>query len=81
MRVFKRLFQWEKQVERRPRSYLLRILLVSFVSFMLLGFLFSRATSISSERNLSRALTELGVQEETRMESRINELETTRIKK
>ncbi|HCS79175.1 TPA: hypothetical protein DIV55_05560 [Patescibacteria group bacterium] len=81
MRVFKRLFQWEKQVERRPRSYLLRILLVSFVSFMLLGFLFSRVTSISSERNLSRALTELGVQEETRMESRINELETTRIKK
>jgi len=81
MRVFKRLLKWESEVERRPRSYLLRLLLISFVSFMLLGFLFSRIISLNSERNLSLSLIELSVQEETRMESRINEIETARIKK
>lgn len=81
MRVLKRLLKWEKQVERRPRSYLLKILLVSFVGFMILGYLFSRIAQMDSGRNLSRALSELGVQEQSRMESRIQDIQTERIKK
>ena len=81
MHVFKKLLHWEKEVERRPRSYLLRILAISFVSFLFVGFLFSRMMSTNSERSLLRALNELAIGEQTRMESRIDELETARIKK
>ncbi len=78
MKAFRRLIHFEKQLERKSKTYQLRIGLIVFGISIVIGGLMAYTVKVNETKNLERTLVEVSEAQKKQMDQRLEMLKQIR---